>query len=162
MKKKIMILAIIIIIALVQLFQIDKSNPPVNKATAFATVNNTPNGVQNLLSTSCYDCHSNETKYPWYSYIVPLSYWIKHHIDEGREELNFSEWGTYSEKRKAKKIEECIEMISESEMPPAYYTWMHKGTALNASASKLLTDYFNGLKNNAPGSAPESEQQEHE
>jgi hypothetical protein len=145
-----MLITLIVILCIAQFFQIDKTNPPVTKSNEFSIQNNTPNAVKSILQSSCYDCHSNETKYPWYSYIVPLSYWLKQHINEGRAELNFSEWGTYSDKRKAKKIEECIEMIAESKMPPAYYTWMHKDAALHPSSSQLLLDYFRGLKFSNP------------
>lgn len=161
MIKKILITFLILFI-LAQFFQIDKTNPPVQKPIEFATVNTTPNGVQKILKASCYDCHSFETNYPWYSYIVPLSYWMKNHIDEARHELNFSEWGTYDAKKKAKKIEECIEMITEFEMPPTYYTLMHSGSALNESESKTLIAYFKGLQTPTQTLSPDTEDYEHD
>jgi hypothetical protein len=140
---------LLIALILIQFFRIDRKNPPVVKAVEFATVNNTPNGVKNILQNSCYDCHSNETKYPWYSNVQPIAWWIKHHINEGRKELNFSEWGNYSNSKKSKKIEECIEMIQKQEMPPAYYTFMHAAAKPDDSRNKLLIYYFNGLQSGA-------------
>lgn len=82
---------------LIQLIPIDRTNPPVNEKDNFVKVENTPKEVEVLLKKACYDCHSNETKYPSYAYIAPISWSIKHHINEGRKHLNFSVWNTYNE-----------------------------------------------------------------
>ena len=74
--------------------------------------------TRDLLARACFDCHSNETKKPWYSYVAPLSWYTAHHVEEGRSELNFSEWTANT-----RKIDEAIETIEEGEMPPNYYTW---------------------------------------
>ena len=103
MKKKILI-GLVIVFVIIQFFRIDKTNPTINKADDFISITNPPLEIASMLKASCYDCHSNETKYPWYSSISPVSWWVKHHVDEGRDELNFSKWSTFSEKKKDHKL----------------------------------------------------------
>src|SRR5687768_15468360 len=76
-----------------------------------------PTDVQQILHKACYDCHSNNTAYPWYSYIQPVYWWLNHHVAEGKDELNFSEFGTYNLKRKLKKFNEISGEVTEGEMP---------------------------------------------
>lgn len=83
MKKKILI-ALAIILVGIQFIRIDKQNPTIVAGNDFIVINDTPEDVATLLKTACYDCHSNETKYPWYTNISPISWFVKHHIDEGR------------------------------------------------------------------------------
>jgi cbb3-type cytochrome oxidase cytochrome c subunit len=151
MKKKFtkrnILIGIVALFLLMQLFRIDKSIKPVDSRKDFIAMTQ-PNGdVSSLLKTACYDCHSNQPSYPWYTNIAPVSWWIKHHIDEGQHELNFSEWGSYSEKRKNHKLEECIEMIEEGEMPMASYTWMHKEAKLTDAQKLKLVEFFRAMKN---------------
>ena len=93
-----------------------------------------------------YDCHSNQPTFPWYANVAPISWWIKHHIDEGSEHLNFSEWGTFTPKRKHHKLEECVEMLEDGEMPMSSYTWMHNESKLTDVQRLLLVNWFKGLK----------------
>ena len=141
MKKKILysLLAIVIII---QFSPIDKTNPEVNQPDDFIEITNPSLEITTMLKSSCYDCHSNETKYPWYSNVAPISWWVKQHIDEGRDELNFSEWGTFKEKRKDHKLEECYEMLEEGEMPLNEYTWTHSEAKLTSEQKKQLMGWF--------------------
>ena len=142
-------IALIFILLMIQSIQIDKTIEPVNPATDFISVTAANTEVAGLLKTACYDCHSNQPTYPWYTNIAPVSWWIKHHINEGSQHLNFSIWGTYSEKRKNHKLEECIEMIEEGEMPMYSYTLMHKEAKLADSQKLQLVQFFKALKGNA-------------
>lgn len=142
-------IAIIFILLMIQSIQIDKTIEPVNPATDFISVTAANTEVAGLLKTACYDCHSNQPTYPWYTNMAPVSWWIKHHINEGSQHLNFSIWGTYSEKRKNHKLEECIEMIEEGEMPMYSYTLMHKEAKLADSQKLQLVQFFKALKGNA-------------
>jgi hypothetical protein len=99
---------------------------------------NVPADVQQILSNSCYDCHSNATYYPWYARIQPLGFWLKDHVDEGKKELNFSEFKTYTEKRKTKKFKEIIGELEEDEMPLPSYTWVHKNAILTPGQKAIL------------------------
>jgi len=133
----------------IQSIRIDKTTEPVNAATDFIALTSANSEVAGVLKTACYDCHSNQPTYPWYTNIAPISWWIKHHIDEGSHHLNFSIWGTYSEKRKNHKLDECVEMVEEGEMPMSSYTLMH-GEAKLIDAQKLqLVEFFKSLKTTA-------------
>lgn len=126
----------------IQFFQIDRSAPPVNPQKDFVTIMNPPTRVGNLIKTACYDCHSYETKYPWYSYVAPVSWWIGNHVHEGREHLNFSVWGNYSAGKANHKLEECIEEVAEGEMPLTSYTITHGNAELNAEQIKAVTNWL--------------------
>jgi hypothetical protein len=152
MKKKFtkrnILIGTIALLLLIQLFRIDKTIKPVDPQNDFIAITKpNDNEVTTLLKTACYDCHSSQPSYPWYTNIAPVSWWIKHHIDEGQHELNFSDWASYSEKRKHHKLEECIEMIEEGEMPMASYTWMHKEAKLTDAQKIKLVEFFRALKN---------------
>lgn len=160
MKKKLTLkniaIFLVFLFLVIQSIRIDKTTESVNPTTDFITLTSANAEVANTLKIACYDCHSNQPTYPWYTNIAPVSWWIKHHINEGSQHLNFSIWGTYSEKRKNHKLEECIEMIEEGEMPISSYTLMH-GEAKLTDAQKLqLVEFFKALKNTMP--QPEEEQ----
>ena len=97
--------------------------------------------ISKLLKTACYDCHSNETVYPWYSGIAPVSWLVNHDVEEGRDELNFSEWANYSLRRKNHKLEEVIELVEEGEMPIPIYTITHSDAKLSQEEIKLLVKW---------------------
>ena len=145
MKKKIF-LAIIAIIVLIQFFRIDKTNPEVITENDFITITQPSEEVTTILKTACYDCHSNESKYPWYTNIAPISWWVKQHINEGREELNFSEWGTFKAKKKDHKLEELIEEVEEGEMPLKEYTWTHAEANLTKEQKELLIQWIKEIR----------------
>jgi hypothetical protein len=105
-----------------------------------------PNNVQNLLKNSCYDCHSNNTNYPWYHKIQPVSWLLENHIKEGKKELNFNEFGTYSKRRQKSKLKSIINQIDEDEMPLWSYTLIHKDAKLLGSNKELLTNWLTQLR----------------
>ncbi len=145
MKK--ILLALIGAFLVLQFFRIDKTNPPVDKNSDFLTLKKTPENVATLVKSACYDCHSNETVYPWYAKVQPFGWFLKDHIDEGRRELNFSTFASYEPRRQAKKLDEAAEQIENGGMPLESYTLIHKEAKLTAEQKKLLTDYFNTVKN---------------
>jgi len=87
--------------------------------------------VKKNLVTACYDCHSNTTRYPFYSRIAPVSWMMARHIKEGKEHLNFSEWGKYEKKEQLKLLTEICDVVTEGEMPMKSYTLMHSSAVLN-------------------------------
>jgi len=141
MLKKIL-LGLLIVLIIAQLFQ-----PPHNKGAA-VTQNDishsvqVPDSVMRLLKIACYDCHSNYTRYPWYSKITPVNWWLNDHINEGKRHLNFSEF-TGSYKRKMKKLEETSELTEKHEMPISSYLWIHKDARLNEAQRKMIVDWAN-------------------
>lgn len=100
-----------------------------------------PDSVMTVLKKSCYDCHSNHSTYPWYDRIAPVSWWVSHHIDEGKRELNFSIFGEYTVRRQAKKMEETAEQVEEGDMPLKSYLIMHGDASLNEEQKKLVIDW---------------------
>jgi hypothetical protein len=147
-KKKIAF-ALLLLFIVIQAFRIDKTTKPVDATQDFISVTGANAEVSNLLKVACYDCHSNQPAFPWYTNVAPVSWWIRHHIDEGSHHLNFSIWSTYSEKRKNHKLDECIEMMEEGEMPMTSYTWMHKEAKLTDVQKLVLIEWFKGVKTTA-------------
>lgn len=132
----------VLLFALIQLIPIDRTNPPLEGKHNFVEVMNTPIEVRQLLKTSCYDCHSNETVYPSYAYVAPISWSVKHHINKGRRHLNFSEWGTYNRELKEGMLKNAIGDLEENRMPLAGYVAQHPEARLTKAQKKLLIDYF--------------------
>lgn len=132
---------------ILQAFRIDKHIQAPDPAKDFILLHQPDEELGQILKNSCYDCHSNQPAYPWYTNIAPVSWWIKHHINEGSEHLNFSEWSTYSSRKADHKLKECVEMLEESEMPLSSYVLMHGDAALSTEQVNKLTAYFNSLRN---------------
>jgi Haem-binding domain len=99
--------------------------------------------LKSLFQTVCYDCHSNQPEYPWYSNIAPLSWWIDGHMNDGREELNFSEWSSYSKRRRDHKLEEIVEELEAKNMPLLSYRWIHWDAKLNAEQISMVKEWVN-------------------
>jgi len=114
----------------------DKTNPKTDKALEV----NAPQNVKAILKKSCYDCHSNETKWPWWSYVAPASWSISDDVTGGRKTLNFSIWKKYSPK-KIKKLKKDIYRTVAGPMPLPQYTWVHKGTKLTKQEIKLIRNW---------------------
>jgi hypothetical protein len=130
-----------------QFFQIDKTNPGADAANDFINVAQVPAKQAAMIKNACYDCHSYETKYPWYTYVAPFSYTIGKHIRVGREEVNFSEWASYPEKKKRHKLEEMIEEINKGEMPLEPYVGMHPEANLDETQKQELTSWLKNYMN---------------
>ncbi len=145
MRKKAVRIALwfsVIFIVVIQAFQIEKTNPSSDPSADFLYESVAPEDIGNLIKKTCYDCHSNHSVYPLYSYLNPAGWLVRDHIDEGREHLNFSTWANYELKKKDHKLEECLEEFGEGEMPIQGYTLMHPEADLSAEEKQMLMDYF--------------------
>lgn len=100
-----------------------------------------PAGVHEILKEACMDCHSNHTRYPWYSRLQPVAWWMGDHVAEGKKELNFSEFGSYSTKKQQKKWEEIAKEVRKKKMPIKSYTYTHSGARLNESEREILASW---------------------
>lgn len=100
-----------------------------------------PAKVNEILKEACMDCHSNNTRYPWYSGLQPVASWMGDHVAEAKKELNFSEFGNYTAKRQRKKWEEIAEEVREKEMPLKSYTYTHSGARLSAGDREMLVSW---------------------
>jgi hypothetical protein len=115
-----------------QLFPPAMSNPPEKGQPA------APEEVRAILQRACYDCHSNETRWPWYSRIAPVSFLIARDVNEGRRELNFSIWERYEERRRARKWKEIATQVEKGKMPQWYYVSLHPDARLSAADRELI------------------------
>ena len=140
MKKILVILLVAFVI--IQFFPIDKNNPEPTPQLDFLNIKNTPDHIKTLVRNGCYDCHSNETKYVWYSKVQPIGWFLKKHIDEGRKHLNFSTFATYEPKRQAHKLFEVGEMIEQKEMPLDSYVVGHPEANLTDTERQEMVQYF--------------------
>ncbi|MCB0747630.1 MAG: heme-binding domain-containing protein [Ignavibacteriae bacterium] len=145
MKSKILI-ALVLLLVIIQFFTIDKTNPPAQVDKDFITISNPPAELASMIKNSCYDCHSNQTKYPWYSNVAPVSWLLKNHIDDGRKHLNFSTWSEYDLKKKDRKLDECVEMIQSGDMPMKPYVFMHSEATLNDIQRNQLVKWLKSIK----------------
>ena len=134
MLKKILI-AVIIILVGIQFIPVERTNPPVTQDI------HPPENVALILKTSCYDCHSNETIWPWYSYVAPVSFLVSGDVHNGRKRLNFSEWDRYDVKRRNKKMDGILELVEKGVMPLSIYTTMHSDAKLNAEKIKTIKEW---------------------
>lgn len=107
--------------------------------------------VERLVRASCYDCHSNHTRYPWYAEVQPAAWWLAKHIEEGKRELNFSEFGAYSRHRRAQKLLAVADEILGRTMPLESYTWMHRDARLDARQVEVLVDWAEQLAEEIEG-----------
>jgi len=140
-KKRLTWLIIILLIVIIQFIPNRKPEVILSNENDLIYNNKLPESVENILRTSCYDCHSNESKYPWYSYIAPVSWLVVRDIKVGREELNFSEWESQSKMDKAKNIDKIIDEVSEGNMPMPIYTLMHSEAKLSEDARQQFADW---------------------
>lgn len=141
MNIKIIIIIITLILVSLQFFTINKNEGEIITNSHISKVLPISNQVETILTSSCYNCHSNKTNYPWYSNFQPLGWWIQYHVDEGKGEVNFSVFTTYKLKKQIHKLEEVVEMIEEDEMPLCSYTIIHRESELNEEQKKLLINW---------------------
>jgi len=129
----------------IQLIRIDKTVPSVPPTSDYIIYNQIPAEVATILKRSCYDCHSYETRYPWYAEIAPFSWAIKQHVNNARNSVNFSTWKDYISSQAVQKEQNCIEEIEHNEMPLVYYTWFHPNSKLNDHDKQTLINWFNAI-----------------
>ncbi len=120
--------------------------------TKFAMSDN----VASVMKTACYDCHSNSTRYPWYSNIQPVAWWLQGHVNDGKKHLNFSEFASYKEKRQRKKFEEIKEAVTDGWMPLDSYKWIHKDAKLTAEQSAAIAKWCDESLAKLPAAEPEN------
>lgn len=142
--KKISLLVIVLGLVVTQ-FMVDKSNvSSYESVMTFEKDVQLPENVKTIFKSHCYDCHSDHTEYPWYASIGVASLVLAHHIEEGKEHLDFSSWNHYSKKKQWHKLEEVYEEVEEGEMPLKAYTWTHGG--LNIEEKETLLNWAKKYK----------------
>lgn len=142
-KRTLQVIAIIIFVAFIaiQFVRPDFTNPQITQGQTLEDSTQVPENVAKILTRSCADCHSNQTNYPWYSYIQPSASFLAGHITEGRKELNFSVFNTYPVNKKRRKLEELCEQIQWKAMPLPSYLWIHGDAKLSDDEIKIVCDW---------------------
>lgn len=139
-------LLLLILFVIAQFFSPEKNEGNTEDLTAFLNETKPSPEVQKILETTCFDCHSSHTNYPWYDKITPVNYWLAEHVEDGRKHLDFSKWSDYSVKRKDHKFEEIAEEVEEHKMPLPSYTWTHSEANLTQDQIKAIVDWVNQVR----------------
>jgi len=139
------LLVLIVLFIIIQFIRPNKNNSAAAQPANIEHLYATNDDVKNILSKSCYDCHSNNTDYPWYFNIQPVAWWLDSHINEGKQHLNFDEFGNYSAARKYHALQESIEQVKEGEMPLNSYTWIHTDAKLSDAQRKEFIDWCEAI-----------------
>ncbi len=145
MTKKILF-AIVVMLMVIQFIKPDKNVTAGEQKNAIGTKYTVPDTVANILAVACYDCHSNNTRYPWYYKIQPVTWWLSDHINEGKLNLNFDEFTTYSLKRQDKKLKDLIASQKEGWMPIDSYKWIHENSKLTDAQKQTLINWATRLR----------------
>ncbi|MGH2565912.1 MAG: heme-binding domain-containing protein, partial [Ginsengibacter sp.] len=145
MKKKIL-LAILAILVVIQFIRPSRNLSTGVSDNDIAKHYTVPDNVQTLLKTACYDCHSNNTVYPWYTNIQPVGWWMQSHVDGGKEHLNFSEFTRLDGPRQYKKLGSLIKEIKGGGMPLDSYLWIHKDAKLSDNDKNTIIAWAQGLQ----------------
>jgi len=139
-------LVLILLVVVIQFLPPGKNISKEVQPTDFINMFKVPEKVQQTLHVTCYDCHSNNTRYPWYSKIQPVGWYLQNHIKNGKAELNFSEFGSYSNRRQNSKISSIIDEVRDNKMPLSSYTLIHRDARLSVNSKKELLDFLTSVR----------------
>jgi replicative superfamily II helicase len=142
-------------LVIIQFFRPVRNEASGPQANAIANKYTVPANVQDIMKRACNDCHSNNTIYPWYANVQPVAWWLADHVNEGKGELNFDEFLTYSQKKAHHKLEEVIEMVKEGEMPLKSYTIIHGNARLSQDEKVAITDWASATMKQIESVSPE-------
>lgn len=138
---KIILIVAVVLFAGIQAIRPARTNPAVDESqTIFARTQMTPE-VAAILNRSCNDCHSNKTVWPWYTNVAPVSWWLTNHVNEGRQNLNYSEWGRLNTDRQDRKLRQICDEVEDGVMPLSSYLPMHPQARLSDGDKKTLCDW---------------------
>jgi len=135
------LLVVAVLLAIAQFVPVDRSNPPSDPQQSLAATAGPPAAVVAVLDRSCRDCHSNETRWPWYSRVAPISWLVAGDVEEGRSHMNFSEWALLDNRRQARRLEEICEEITTGAMPDPKYVLLHPEARLSAEEITAVCDW---------------------
>jgi hypothetical protein len=153
MKTKLLLGFAVVFLAL-QAFRPAKNLSPVAPFTGKADITvlyPPPPAVKQILATACYDCHSNETRYPWYAQVQPVGWWLANHINDARRELNFAEFGSYPQKRQLKKLQSLVDEVRDRTMPLKSYTFIHRDANLTPAQITALCNWAEDVQDKLAG-----------
>ncbi|MBM3412950.1 MAG: cytochrome C [Bacteroidetes bacterium] len=154
--KKLLLLGWVVLGALI-LIQFIKPTPNQSsepQANYIGTKHEVPTNVKTILDKACMDCHSNNTRYPWYASVQPIAWWIANHIKDGKKHLNFDEYTQRSLRYQYHKMEETVEMMEEKEMPLSSYTLTHTDARLSYEERVAIMDWAHAIMENMKARYP--------
>jgi len=136
---------IILIVGFVvsQFFRMAKTNPPIDPAQTIESRLQVSPQAEAIFDRSCNDCHSNKSRWPWYSNVAPVSWFVIGHVNDARAAMNLSQWGGYDKDKQSRRLRDMCEQVSDGEMPLSSYTPLHPGSKLSAEDKKMLCDWAN-------------------
>jgi hypothetical protein len=135
------LIGLVILFIIIQFVRPEKNVSSESSPSHISAHYATPQEVKSILEKSCNDCHSNNTRYPWYASVQPLAWWLNDHVKEGKEEINFDEFMSLPPKKAHHKMEEVTEMVEEDEMPLKSYRLIHRSAELSAQEKTVLTSW---------------------
>ncbi len=141
------VVALVLVLLVAQAIPVARTNPPVDPAKTMAAHTSMPGDVSAVLQRACQDCHSNQTTWPWYSQVAPISWLLVRHVSEGRRELNMSEWAQYQPRRKERKLKEMCEQVQKGKMPMASYLILHPDAQLSEQERGRICEWAGAIRN---------------
>lgn len=165
MIKKILKWTVIVLAAafvVIQLIRPARTNPAIDSSKAIQSHVQVPANVDAILKRACNDCHSNETQWPWYSNVAPVSWLVISDVNDGRRHLNFSEWGNYDARRADHKLDEIEDEVEHGAMPLPIYVSMHPEAKMSDEDRKIIHDWANGERERLKGNKEAVEKKEEE
>lgn len=132
---------VLVILAAIQLIPVARTNPAVDGANSLLGANAAPPEIAEILQRSCQDCHSNRTKWPWYSHVAPVSWVVAGDVSGARRQMNLDEWGTYSVEKRQSKLTKICEELKSGDMPDTKYLLIHRSAKLTAQQRATLCDW---------------------
>ena len=145
-RTKKILLALIAVFIIIQFIKPDKNQSVADTPNDIFAHYQAPDSTSQLIRTACYNCHSNNTVYPWYSEVQPVAWWLNNHIKDAKAELNFSEFASYLPKKADHKLEEVVEMVKEGDMPLKSYSLVHKDSRLTDAQRVEITTWTDQLR----------------
>jgi len=145
--KKVLVILLTVFVG-IQFIPTERNESEVILKSDFVKYYDAPNDIANILQTSCYDCHSNNTEYPWYNKIAPISWMLAEHVEEGKEEVNFSVFGDYSVKKQKSNLKSIVKHVNNGKMPLSSYTLIHSDAQLSDDEKNELETWLNELRDN--------------
>lgn len=137
---------VLVLLAAIQLIPVAKTNPTSDPVGSIWVMQNVPADIGAILQRSCQDCHSNRTKWPWYSHVAPVSWTVASDVNGGRRHFNMDEWGEYSLEKKQSKLTKICEELKSGDMPDSKYLWIHRSAKLTNQQRATLCDWAEAIR----------------
>jgi hypothetical protein len=145
MIRKILVFLLVVLI-IIQFFRPAKNISTAAQPNALSAVYPIPENVDTIMKYACYDCHTNNSRYPWYFKVQPSAWFLANHIKDGKRHFNFDEFMTYSKEKQDDKLKDLVEMVDDDDMPLSSYTWMHADARLTQEEKAAITTWAKQLR----------------